>query len=151
MQGFSGIHADHKSKISDSGKTLGQTKPAFREHCLKVRVWVSGTEAVVDPHHYWAFFFFPKGNSCVNSEKYIALSLFYYPLAIIIILEYLSTGNKLQLLSLGFTYLLPHQGVRLNEEKWERPSPMTTGLLPSLFQVVETLLLETGTIWSALY
>ena len=37
--------------------------------------------------------------------------------AIIFILEYLSTGNKLQLLSLGFTYLLPHQGVHLNEEK----------------------------------
>lgn len=115
MQGFSGIHADHKSEISDSGKTLGQTN-------LTVRVWVAETEAVVDPHHYWAFFF-PKGKSCVNSEKYIALSLFYYPLAIIIVLEYLSTGNKLQLLSLGFTYLLPHQSVRLNEEKWERSSP----------------------------
>ena len=48
-----------------------------------------------------------------ENEKYVVsfiwagLSLSYYPV-IIFILEYLSTGDKLQLLSLGPIYLLLH-------------------------------------------
>ena len=53
------------------------------------------------------------------------LSLSYYPPAIIFILEYLSTGDKLQLFSLGSIYLLP-QGGEQGGGKW-RPSDYSPG------------------------
>ena len=49
----------------------------------------------------------------LENEKYVVtisgLSLSYYPPAIIFILDYLSTGDKLQLLNLRPIYLLPQK------------------------------------------